>query len=329
MRERVLEDIAALKSLEFVVIERKSITIESGTSSEPVGYRQSNNLRVSYFTGPTGTIGFEIVASSPSRFDTLGLPAGGAMPTLDRAALLGRGLCADVYAWGDGRVLKLFHAPAGSERAHREFAATRAVHSAGLPVPAVDDVIEVEGRLGIVFERIEGPSLLGHTQARPWKLFAAVRLAAALHADIHRYSAPAGLPSFRERILARIEESDASAADKQSALQRLASLPDGTALCHGDFHPDNILLSPRGPVVIDWSSASRGHPIGDVAWTSRLMRTANLPPWSPWFAHLLLRSLRPAHHRTYLRCYFGRNGGSRREVENWQGPLTVGASGTW
>ena len=247
------------------------------------------------------------------------------MATLERAELVGKGFCADVYAWGEGRVLKLFHGPAAPERAEREFTATRAVHSAGLPAPAAFEVTEVEGRPGIVFERINGVSLFDHTQARPWKLFAVIRRTAELHADIHRHAAPAGLPSLHDRIAARIEESDAPEGDKRAARNRLASLPDGPTLCHGDFHPGNVLLSPRGPIVIDWSSASRGDPLGDVACTSRLMRTATLPPWAAWYAHLMLRCLRPAMHRSYLKWYFRRHAGSRQEIEDWQVPLAVAA----
>ena len=247
------------------------------------------------------------------------------MPTLDRAALVGKGFCADVYAWGARRVLKLFHPPDDRDRANREFAATRAVHAAGLPVPAAYELVEVEGRPGIVFERIDGPSLLGHTQKRPWRLFAAVRLAAELQADLNRCPAPAGLPSLRERIAARIGAADVPEPDKRRAADRLARLPDGSALCHGDFHPGNVLLGPRGPVVIDWSAASRGHPLGDLACTSRLLRTARLPGWAPWHAHLLLRCLRPVMHRSYLKWYFRRAGRSRCGLGDWQGPLAVAA----
>jgi aminoglycoside phosphotransferase (APT) family kinase protein len=142
---------------------------------------------------------------------------------------------------------------------------------------------------------------------------------------VHRCPAPAGLRSQRERLAAGIEASAAPAAARQAARDRLSRLPVGQALCHGDFHPENVLLGPRGPVVIDWGSASRGDPLGDVACTSRLMRTAGLPPWSPWFAHLLLRCLRPLLHRSYLRRYFGLQGGTRRQVEAWQAPLAVAA----
>lgn len=247
------------------------------------------------------------------------------MPTIDRAAIIGKGFCADVYAWGDGRVLKLFHGPNAIERARREFAVTSAVHSTGLPVPATHDLIEIEGRPGIVMERIEGLSLLKVTEARPWTIFNAVRLAARLHADIHRCVAPASLGSLHERIAARIDESDAPELDKQAAKDQLANLPDGNTLCHGDFHPGNVLITARGPVVVDWSSACRGHAMGDVACTSHLMRKASLPPWSPWYAHLLLRCLRSAMHRSYLRSYFRCHAGSRQQIEGWQMPLAVAA----
>jgi aminoglycoside phosphotransferase (APT) family kinase protein len=243
------------------------------------------------------------------------------MPTLEKVELVGKGFCADVYAWGAGRVLKLFHSV--TERAEREFTATKAVHSSGLPVPAAYEIVEVEGRTGIVFERIDGVSLFDRTQARPWSVFSTIRLAAELHATFNRIQAPEGLPSLHERIAARIESSAAPAAEKQVARDRLAMLPDGTTLCHGDYHPGNVLISRRGPVVIDWSSASRGHHIGDVACTCHLMRTASLPPWAAWYSHLMLRGLRSTMQRLYLKWYFRRLPGSTRDVEEWQKAMSL------
>jgi aminoglycoside phosphotransferase (APT) family kinase protein len=246
--------------------------------------------------------------------------------TLATAAPVGKGFCSDVYAWGEGRVLKLFHAWVSPARVQREYASTRAVHAAGLPAPAAFELIEVQGRCGIVFERVDGVSLLGYTQARPWAVFGAVRLLAELHGRIHRCQGPAELPSLRERVAEGIEAAGGvTEAQKQAARRRLAELPDGTALCHGDFHPANVLLTPRGPVVIDWGAASRGDPLGDVACTSRLMRTARLPPWAPGCMHLLLKCLRPAMHRSYLKRYLGLHCGRRRQIEAWQAPLAVAA----
>lgn len=249
-------------------------------------------------------------------------------PTSDelRRAVVGRGYCADVYEWGDGRVLKLFHARYDRAKAEREYAVTRAVHAAGLPAPAAFEVAEVGGRWGVVLERVDGPSLLEAVQTRPWTLFAAARRLAGLHAELHRLPAPAELPSQRDRIAARIEECpDRSAEQKESARRQLAELPDGGAVCHGDFHPANVLLAPRGPVVIDWGAATRGHPLGDVACTVRLMEAAKLPPWSPPHARLLLACFRSLLLRTYLNRYLRLRGGTRSEVEAWRLPTDVAA----
>jgi aminoglycoside phosphotransferase (APT) family kinase protein len=247
-------------------------------------------------------------------------------PKLSEAAPIAKGFASEVYAWGEGRVLKLYHGWVARAQAQHEYTVTRALRAAGQPVPAAFAMCEVDGRHGIVFERVDGVSLLGYTQARPWALFGAIRLLAELHAQIHRCQGPAELPLLRERIARGIDAApNVSAADRQTARQRLAELPDGTALCHGDFHPANVLLTARGPVVIDWDSASRGDPLGDVACTSRLIKTAGLPPWAPGYAHLLLRCLRPMMQRSYLRRSCELHTGTRRQIEAWQAPIAVAA----
>ena len=47
---------------------------------------------------------------------------------------------------------------------------------------------------------------------------------------------------------------------------------------HLDLHPDNVLVSDQGPVVIDWTNARSGEPDQDVALTWLILRTsAGLP----------------------------------------------------
>jgi aminoglycoside phosphotransferase (APT) family kinase protein len=228
-----------------------------------------------------------------------------------------------VYAWGAGRVLKLYYAGKSQAAVEREYRVTRAVRAAGLPAPEAYEVIEVEGRWGVVLERVEGPSLFDATQRRPWRMFAAVRQMADLHAAIHRCVAPADLPTQRERLVEALEVADLPDAEKDEARRRLAELPDGTAVCHGDFHPGNVLLTARGPVVIDWDLAGRGHPPADVARTVRLIRNASLPPWTPRPFHWLLAASRRRIERAYLMRYFQLMPGTRAEVERWLLPVTA------
>ena len=50
---------------------------------------------------------------------------------------------------------------------------------------------------------------------------------------------------------------------------------------HRDFHPLNILVTPTGPVVIDWSNGGEGDALGDVAFSQVILATsdADFPRW--------------------------------------------------
>jgi uncharacterized protein (TIGR02172 family) len=241
---------------------------------------------------------------------------------VEKDTLLGQGRTADIHVWGDGRILKLFQAWAPAVVAEREYIVTRGAYAAGLPVPAAYELVEMEGRHGIVFERIEGISLLAELQANPSKIFAVARQLGELHAQIHATPAPVELPTQREQIEEGIEASqDLPEADKQAARSSLLQLPEGESFCHGDFHPDNILLSARGPVIIDWLTGSRGHPLADVARTALLFQTGGLPPGIPAHTRLLLNLSRALLYEIYLNRYLQLRPASRQQIDRWRLPL--------
>ena len=55
-----------------------------------------------------------------------------------------------------------------------------------------------------------------------------------------------------------------AATEGQALLEAIAEMPDGDRLCHGDFHPLNILGDTADPLIIDWPDARRGEPAADV-----------------------------------------------------------------
>lgn len=194
-----------------------------------------------------------------------------------KGEMIGRGRTAEIFSWGSERVLKLFLKDYPFTGVEKEARITQAAHNANLPVPAVDEIVEVDGRQGIVFERIDGPILSAAMLSRPWKFPQLARLMADLRMTIHSCELP-GLPSQRDD-LRRIIEDRVSLQDatKEALLETLEQLPDGSALCHGDFHPDNIIVSSRGLVIIDWLTVKRGNPIADIVRTSLLLRVGTPP----------------------------------------------------
>ena len=58
---------------------------------------------------------------------------------------------------------------------------------------------------------------------------------------------------------------------KEKIMKYMEGLPDGESICHGDFYLNNILVSGNKLVPIDWSSAYKGNPSGDVARTCMII----------------------------------------------------------
>jgi uncharacterized protein (TIGR02172 family) len=220
---------------------------------------------------------------------------------IQKGACIGQGRTAEIFAWGDRQVLKLFRAGWPADKVVREAAIARAVYAAGVAVPAVGELVEVDGRAGLIYERIDGPSLDMLLLSRPWLIGRWARQFAEVHVAMHARVAPE-LPSQRQQLEWKIHAAAPLTPDlRDSALAALARLPTGDVVCHGDFHPGNVLLSVRGPVVIDWENVTHGHPLADVARTSLLLRMGYLhvPPRH----RLLIRAGSALFHGLYVRWY--------------------------
>lgn len=240
---------------------------------------------------------------------------------------LGEGRIAEIFAWGDTQAIKLFRPGRSMDEAEYEARLTRIAHQAGLAAPAVYEVCQVDGRAGIVMERIDGLSMLHVSIRRPWTLRHSARQLADLHVQMHRRSSAerssaerqtcADLPLQRLALQRDIERAPRlDRATKDRLLQALDRQPDGDAICHEDFHPDNILLTANGPVIIDWVTARRGHPLADVARTMILLSLGE-PPDTPLWMRTLFRVIRRIYLDTYLGRYCAQQRVSRAEIETW------------
>jgi Ser/Thr protein kinase RdoA (MazF antagonist) len=181
---------------------------------------------------------------------------------------LGEGAGSEAYAWGDGTVIKLFKEGVDPRLAQHEASVTRAVFESGGPAPEVLDVVEVDGRPGIVFPRYDGQTLLTMVVAGSATPAAAGEIMARLHHELHAPQYEPSIITFRDWALFYITalRQKQVAPDALDQVQRvLLTLPEGGSLCHGDLHADNILMTPSGPRIIDWVSALRANPLVDIA----------------------------------------------------------------
>lgn len=238
--------------------------------------------------------------------------------------LIARGNTSDVWRWSPTTVVKVLHPGIPAHWATLEAAITERVHAAGLPAPAADGLVEVDGRPGVLLEHIEGDSMWSRMKAEPSMLPTLIGELVDIQVTIQAAGPIEGLPDLVTRLHSKIDEaSQVSATERREAHDLLAGMPTGVALCHGDMHPANILRSARGWIVVDWFDAAIGHGDADLARSSLLMR----PPATPQSAdrHLDGATIEVLDrlHAAYLAALRARGLIEERSFARWEAVLAV------
>jgi len=236
--------------------------------------------------------------------------------TPDRLNRVATGASAEVYAWETGQVVKLFRRDFPREAIEVELRHARIAHGLGIPTPRVEGVVEMEGRMGIVFERCDGPTLYEAIQARSRSFDELARILLDLQQAIHRCQAP-HLQLMAAKLARRIHYArDVPDSLKNEAIAAVQAAPAADTVCHGDFHPINVILTARGPVAIDWLDAARGDPAMDVTRTLLFLKYARPQQIDPGVRAQLVES--------YMRHCREAWAGRLDELQRWQFPVAVG-----
>jgi aminoglycoside phosphotransferase (APT) family kinase protein len=143
---------------------------------------------------------------------------------------------ADVYALGGGRVLRRYR-DGGDVAA--EVQVMRHVAAGGFPVPIVYDAHGPD----LVMKRLDGPTMLSALGTGALTIVEGAALLADLHRALHQFPA-------------------------------LGSSDPAVRILHMDLHPDNVMLTSGGPVVIDWRNAREGPAELDVAMSAVIIAQA-------------------------------------------------------
>ena len=194
--------------------------------------------------------------------------------------LIGRGRAADVFEHGPGRVLRRYRQEFNAER---EAGVMEFVREEGYPVPRV---YEAHGK-DLVMERVDGPTMLADLARRPWMIWSHAATLARLHRRLQLIDAPTSLLELREA--------------------------PGNKVVHGDLHIENVVLTAKGPVVIDWSGVHRGDPYADVVMTWIILAAAQAPG-SAW-----TRAIAAMGRRLFIDGFL--RGFDRREISRLLPPI--------
>lgn len=247
------------------------------------------------------------------------------MQTLGKPIAVGR--TSEIFSWDNNKVLKLGYPLAPSDWIVEEFNIGKHILDLGLPIPKVYERVRINDREGIVFEKIEGLSLEVELCSKPWNVKRYARMFAELHTRVHKVPAPVQLGSQQDWVKEEVitENRFLTSELRHKVMALLDTLPDGNRLCHGDFHPGNIVMTKRGPVIIDWMTASRGNAVGDVARTSVLLKVGKSPVGP--LAQRLLDIIGNIFHSAYIKAYVQLRPEPQQQFKIWQAVMAASILG--
>ncbi|WP_379158520.1 phosphotransferase family protein [Paenibacillus sp. sgz5001063] len=236
---------------------------------------------------------------------------------------IGEGRTAEVREHEAGRILKLYHEDFPAWHAEHEYEFSKYVYEHNVPTPQPMEIAAFEGRMGIVFQQIEGRSMLRLIGEKPWKLPGYARQMAELHHNLHKLQGAEAFGNQKENLKGSIISAPMLALEEKSAiLAKLERLPEGDRLLHGDFHPDNVLLDGQ-PWIIDWMTGGSGHPAGDAARSVIILSMGALPPGASLTTRFITAFIRKRLTKEYIREYLRLSGLTYAEVNAWVLPVAA------
>ena len=178
--------------------------------------------------------------------------------------LIAIGNTAEVFEYKEDKVLKLFKAGYPLEQIQREFNNTLIINRTCVHTPKTFEIVEHEGRHGIIFQKIIGVDLLSEYLKNP----SDEKVAAEILVD---------LTDIQKKVLS---EETTEGISYKNFLDWFgydgSNLPDGNFICHGDLHPGNIIRTKDGELfLIDFMNVCRGPKEYDVARTYVLLTENN------------------------------------------------------
>lgn len=137
----------------------------------------------------------------------------------------------------------------------------------GLNVPELLEITKIDGKQAIVTKFVPGKTLAQLMGENPEKTDEYINMFAGIQKEIFSKNAPlfAGL---KEKMRFKISTAELDAKLKQSLCEKLEKMPEDSRLCHGDFNPENIIITNGGePYILDWAHAAHGSEAADAAWS--------------------------------------------------------------
>jgi aminoglycoside phosphotransferase (APT) family kinase protein len=206
----------------------------------------------------------------------------------------------------DGKVYKVMGPEYPASDVFNEALNLAAAGETEIKTPKILEVTKVDGKWAIVWEYVEGATLLELMKQEPARFDEYLNRFVDIQLEMHRYSATR-LPALIDKMHRKIRASGLDATIRYELHTRLDSMPRHAKLCHGDFTPSNIVITKDNEAcIIDWSHASQGNASADAAQT--------------WLSFSFYQDLFPGSAgiaEKYLSLFCKKSDTARQYVEKW------------
>ena len=180
---------------------------------------------------------------------------------------------AEIYSYGENKVLRILKNPQDKHKFKKEIETMRALNSTDVDVPKIYEAFNFKGRPAVVLEKIYGNTMLTDLRRHPIRVFKKAKLLANLHLSLSKNGSIKNLVSAKSRAHYLISRADIlKLQSRKFVFGLLDELAEGSELCHGDFHPGNIIQTDNKKLIIDWFGAYKGDILSDVANTYLVLK---------------------------------------------------------
>lgn len=217
------------------------------------------------------------------------------------------GNTAKIYI-SNNRVVKLFNDDLPQNEAIYEAKKQKYAYSCGIFVPKILDVTKIDGKQAIIMEYIKGKTLGNLLMANLERAEHYIKVSVEVQQKIHAHAANTRLEQMSDKLYRQINATSyLDGKQKTRLIQKLDAMTFEKRLCHGDFHPFNLILSNEDVAIIDWVDSSAGDVRADVYRT-----------------YLLFSQIATELADRYIHLYCEKSGFSRGEILQWA-PIIAGA----
>lgn len=169
----------------------------------------------------------------------------------------------------DGKVIKLFvETHPKSNILNEALNQSRVEEGSNLNVPKLVEVTKIGNRWALVSEYIEGKTITELLRENPEQEDKYLNLFVDVQLEILSNKVPL-LNRIKEKFRRKLDNAtNIDENTKYELLQRLEGMKNHDKLCHGDYHPSNVIIQEDGTVyIIDWSHVTQGNASADAART--------------------------------------------------------------